>query len=196
MTMNICILMGSMRKDGNTATILRPFVEQLKSQEVNVEYIWLSDKYIESCRSCFVCQSVEGEPGCSIKDEMEQIYQSILRADCIVFATPIYSWFCTAPMKVVMDRLFCMNKFYGNTEKYYGLWEDKKCAIITTCGYEIEEGADLFEEALKRLAIHSHLDYIGMLGVRDIDGISDFQTKEVIDRAEGFALKIIDECKT
>lgn len=120
--------------------LLRPFVEQLKFQGINVEYIWLSEKNLEPCKSCFVCQSIESIPGCCIADEMDDVYKPILDADCIVFATPIYSWFCTAPMKVVMDRLFCMNKFYGNTTTHYGLLEDKKCAIITTCGNEIEKG--------------------------------------------------------
>ncbi|HCQ90202.1 MULTISPECIES: flavodoxin family protein [unclassified Clostridium] len=193
--MNICVLMGSMRKNGNTEMLIRPFVEQLKSQDVEVQYIWLCDKHIEPCKSCFVCQDIDDKPGCPIKDEMEQIYKSVLEANCIVFATPIYSWSCTAPMKVVMDRLFCMNKFYGNTKKHYGLWENKKCAIIATCGYEIESGADLFEEVLKRLSIHSHLDYLGMLTVRDINGIIDFQTEEVIENAKDFALKIYNKCE-
>ena len=193
--MNICVLMGSMRKNGNTEMLLRPFVEQLKSKDLEVQYIWLCDKHIEPCMSCFACQNTDDKPGCFIKDEMEQIYKSVLEADCIVFATSIYSWFCTAPMKVVIYRLFCMNKFYGNTKKHYGLWENKKCAIITTCGYEIKSGADLFEEALKRLATHSHLDYIGMLAVRDINGTIDFQTEEVIDNAKDFALKIYNKCK-
>ena len=187
--------MGSMRKNGNTETLVRPFVEQLKSQDVEVQYIWLYDKHIEPCKACFVCQNIDGKPGCSIKDDMVGIYKSVLEADCIVFATPIYSWFCTAPMKAVMDRLFCMNKFYGNTKEHYGLWENKKYAIITTCGNEIESGADLLEEALKRLAMHSHLDYIGMLAVRDVDGIADFQTEEVVGNAKKFALKIYNECK-
>lgn len=192
---NICILMGSMKKNGNTATLLKPFIEQLKLKGVNVQYIWLCEKHIESCRSCFVCQSTEYKPGCSIEDEMDQVYKTILEANCIVFATPIYSWFCTAPMKAVMDRLFCMNKFYGNTKTHYGLWEDKKCAVIATCGYEIENGVDLFEEAIKRLAKHSHLNYIGMLAVRDIDGITNFKTEEVIDQAKEFALNIYNACK-
>lgn len=126
---------------------------------------------------------------------MDDVYKPILDADCIVFATPIYSWFCTAPMKVVMDRLFCMNKFYGNTTTHYGLLEDKKCAIITTCGYEIEKGADLFEESLKRFSKHSHLNYLRILAVRDINGISDFETEEVIHKAKEFALSIYNAYK-
>jgi multimeric flavodoxin WrbA len=169
--------------------------EKLKDNNVTVQYIWLSDKHIEPCRSCFVCQSIECKTGCSINDEMNDIYDTILEADCIVFATPIYSWFCTAPMKVAIDRLFCMNKFYGNTKTKYGLWQDKYCAVISTCGYEIENGADLFEESIKRLAKHSHLNYIGMLAVRDINGVTDFQTNDVINNAKEFALSILKTCK-
>lgn len=193
--MNICILMGSMRKDGNTKTLLRPFIEELKDKKVTVQYIWLYDKYIEPCRSCFACQNIEGKTGCSINDEMNDIYGPILESDCIVFATPIYSWFCTAPMKAVIDRLFCMNKFYGNTKTQYGLWQGKYCAVISTCGYDIENGADLFEEAIKRLAKHSYLNYIGMLAVRDINGVEDFQTNDVINNAKEFALSILNTCK-
>ena len=193
--MNICILMGSMRKDGNTKTLLRPFIEELKDKKVTIQYIWLYDKYIEPCRSCFTCQNIEGKAGCSIDDEMDDIYGAILESDCIVFATPIYSWFCTAPMKAVIDRLFCMNKFYGNTKTQYGLWQGKYCAVVSTCGYDIENGADLFEEAIKRLAKHSSLKYIGMLAVRDINGVEDFQRNDVINNAEEFALNIFNTCK-
>ena len=193
--MNICILMGSMRKDGNTETLIKPFIKELKSNNVNVEYIWLYNKYLEPCKSCFACQNVEGKTGCSINDEMNDIYDSILKADCIVFATPIYSWFCTVPMKIVIDRLFCMNKFYGNTKTKYSLLKDKYFAIISTCGYEIEKGADLFEESIKRLANHSNLNYIGMLAKRDVNGVAYFETNDVIRSANEFALNIIKICK-
>lgn len=193
--MNICVLMGSMRKDGNTETLLYPFIEELKDRKVTVQYIWLCDKRIEPCRSCFACQNKEDITGCTINDDMNDIYSAILKADCIVFATPIYTWFCTAPMKGVIDRLFCMNKFYGRTKTQHGLWQDKYCAVITTCGYEIEAGADLFEDAIKRLAKHSHLRYIGMLAVRDINGVIDFRTNDVINNAKEFALSILDTCK-
>lgn len=193
--MNICILMGSMRKDGNTKTLLSPFIEELKDNKVTVQYIWLHDKYIESCRSCFACQNIEGKTGCSINDEMNDIYSAILESDCIVFATPIYSWFCTAPMKVVIDRLFCMNKFYGNTKTQYSLWQGKYCAVISTCGYDVENGSDLFEEAIKRLAKHSYLNYIDMLAVRDINGVEDFETNDVIKNAKEFAKSILNNCK-
>ncbi|WP_243154868.1 NAD(P)H-dependent oxidoreductase [Clostridium thermarum] len=39
--MNICILMGSIRKNGNTKTLLDPFIEELMKEKATVQYIWL-----------------------------------------------------------------------------------------------------------------------------------------------------------
>ena len=36
--MYISILMGSMRKDGNTKTLPRPFIEELKDKKITVRY--------------------------------------------------------------------------------------------------------------------------------------------------------------
>jgi len=34
--------------------------------------------------------------------------------DLLVLASPIYSWYCSPPMKAVLDRLvYGMNKYYG-----------------------------------------------------------------------------------
>ena len=73
---------------------------------------------------------------------------------------------------------------------------DKKyCALVATCGYEIENGVDLFEEAIKRLSTHSKLNYIGKLAVRDINGIIDFETDEVVKSAKKFANNILSTLK-
>ncbi len=191
--MKVSILMGSMNKNGNTSALLKPFINQLRTQGISYDYLWLKDYKFEACKSCFKCQNIDNESGCSINDEMGEIFKSILDSECVIFASPIYTWFCTVPMKIVLDRLFCMNKFYGNTQKKYSLLEGKKIAIAATCGYEIEKGADLFEEAVKRFAEHSCMDYIGMLAIRDINGISDFETKDVINLSKDFAIKIYGE---
>jgi multimeric flavodoxin WrbA len=188
-TMNICILMGSPRENGNTATLLKPFIKEIKDLGADVEYITLYDKHIEPCRACWVCQNIFEEPGCSQKDDMLMIYEAVLKADCIIFASPIYSWYCTPPMKAVLDRLvYGMNKYYGDTEGPC-LWEGKKCALITTCGYEIADGAGVFDEGLKRYSKHSRLNYLGMIGVRDCEETS-FDGEESVSLAKEFARKI------
>ncbi|WP_374991821.1 NAD(P)H-dependent oxidoreductase, partial [Acinetobacter pittii] len=66
-----------------------------------------------------------------------------------MFATPIYSWYCTAPLKAAMDRMvYAFNKIYGG-EKGPKLWSGKKLASITTSGYPPEKAMHLWDEGLK-----------------------------------------------
>ena len=49
---------------------------------------------------------------------MGEIFDAILESDMIILATPIYSWFCTPPMKALMDRLIYAGcKYYGEEKK-------------------------------------------------------------------------------
>ena len=112
--MKYTILMGSPNRAGNTAALLRPFLETNETLGVEQEVIWLYDKEILPCLGCKACQDAAGELGCVRQDDVAEIYHKILESDLIVLATPIYSWFCTAPMKALLDRLF-----YGGC-KYYG----------------------------------------------------------------------------
>ncbi|HEY8888797.1 MAG TPA: flavodoxin family protein [Clostridium sp.] len=194
--MKLCILMGSPRVNGNTVSLVEPFVDELKRQNVEVKLINLFDKSIKPCIACRICQDTANVFGCPQKDDMQYIFDSVLEADCFVLATPIYSWYCTPPMKAVLDRLvYGMNKFYGETLKKESLWENKKCAIISTCGYKIENGADLFEQGIKRYCKHSNLIYGGMISVRDKGYKVKFMNDERIDQAKTFANKIIDLLK-
>lgn len=187
--MNFCILMGSPRLNGNTAEILKPFIEELKSADASVKYITLVDKNINSCKGCYACQQVEGEYGCVQKDHMYEIVDNIIKADCIVLATPIYSWYCTAEMKAVLDRHFGLNKYYRSAKG--SLWENKSCAIIATHGYDRAYGTEPFEVGIKRFCDHSNLNYLGMFSVRDEDDIYSFQTEEAKAGAREFAKKLI-----
>ncbi len=188
--MRICILFGSLRNNSNTALLLQPFMDELKGLGTEVDILTIKDMHIEPCTACWTCQNVFEGPGCPKNDDMNKIYESVLKSDCIIFASPIYSWYCTPPMKAVMDRLvYGMNKYYGDTEGPC-LWEGKKCALVTTCGYEIEAGAGVFEEGLRRYCKHSNLHYLGKLAARDIDGKSYFKSETVVNSARDFANKV------
>lgn len=191
--MKCVILMGSPRKNGNTASLLKPFQEEFASLETKYDLIWLYDKEIQPCIACRVCQADWTKFGCQYMDDMQEIFDEILAADLIVLATPIYSWYCTAPMKALLDRLvYGMNKYYGN-EKGPALWAGKKLALITTCGYRPEKGADLFEEGVKRYCKHSQLKYMGMLAERDLGYKSVFMDVEKDAHAREFAHRLCDE---
>lgn len=188
--MKVLIMMGSPRLQGNTAELCKPFMRELEAHDCEVKYITLADKNIKPCKACYVCQNVQDAYGCVQKDDMTGIVQEIVWADCIIFATPIFSWYCPTNMKSVMDRHYGLNKYYGSATG--SLWAGKKVGIIATHGYEAAYATEPFKTGIKRLCEHSHLQYIGMYSVRDTDDLASFQTGEAIAGAKQFARKILE----
>ncbi|MBP3428908.1 MAG: flavodoxin family protein, partial [Clostridia bacterium] len=97
--MNVLVLMGSPRLHGNTAELCKPMMEEMKALGAQVRYVTLADKEIAPCLGCYACQEIEGSYGCVQKDDMYAVVDDVCWADLIVLATPIYSWYCAAPMK-------------------------------------------------------------------------------------------------
>ena len=109
-----CILLASPRKQGNTAALTAPFAAELEQLGWSCRTVWLHDLEVRPCRACRVCQQDWTVFGCPQEDDMQEIFDSVLACDLLVLATPIYSWYCTPPMKAVLDRLvYGMNKYYG-----------------------------------------------------------------------------------
>lgn len=192
--MKFCILMGSPRKSGNTQALLNPFCDELKKDNHDCETIRLYEQKIAACTACRTCQQDWSCFGCRIHDDAHTIFEKILSCDILVLATPIYSWYCTPPMKSLLDRLvYGMNKYYGE-EKGPSLWKDKKVVSVVTCGYPVEKGADLWEQGLRRYCKHSQLTYIGMLVEHDNGYKSTFMDELKKEHAIDFARKILSRC--
>lgn len=193
--MNVCILMGSPRKEGNTAALLKPFIEELEKSGAAVETHWLYDLDIRPCLACRACQKDWTIFGCAQTDDGQRLFDRLMAADLIVFATPIYSWYCTPPMKALMDRMvYGMNKYYG-AEKGPSLWAGKAVALLTTCGYRPEKGADLFEEGLRRYCKHSALRYLGSHAERHLGYGTVFMDGEKEACTRKFARDLMESVK-
>lgn len=185
--MNVCILMGSPRKNGNTAALVEPFMDELNRLGAECEIHWLYDMNLQPCLACRSCQKDWTSPSCVQADDMNLIFERVLSCDLLILATPIYSWYCTPPMKAVLDRLvYGLNKYYGD-EKGPSLWAGKSAALITTCGYPPEKGADLFETGIRRYCKHSQLKYLGMLAERHMGYDTVFMDSAKLRRAHEFA---------
>lgn len=188
--MKFCVLMGSPRENGNTAALLRPFLEECGAMGVETEVIPLYDRGVNPCLGCMTCQNVTDGPGCVQDDDFEEIFRAMAGCDVIVLATPIYAFFCTAPMKAVLDRaIYAGTKNYGSA-KGVKLLEGKRLAAIATCGYPPEKGADLWEEGLKRFCHHGGLEYMGIFCRRDRGGAEPFLNAEREQAVRDFAQAI------
>ena len=188
----ICVLLASPRKSGNTEALTMNFIEHMRKYDVNCTIYNLYNMDIRPCIACRHCQQDWSTFNCWQKDDVQEIFDSIMQSDSIILCSPIYSWYCTTQMKSLLDRLvYGMNKYYGE-EKGPSLWKGKNVAIITTCGYKVEKGADLWEEGVKRYCKHSMLNYIGMLAKRHMGYKSIFMDDEKKQSAIDFAQKILE----
>jgi multimeric flavodoxin WrbA len=157
--MKILTILGSHKKHGNTATVLKRF-EDLIAPLHSVERINLADYTMHGCLGCGVCQGKIDEPGCVQKDDTMTIIDRILAADVVVYATPLYAWSFSAPMKALMDRQYCLTKWHEN-QLAQALLAGKPTALLVTCAGPIEENADLIQVAFDRIMNYTHSHGVG-----------------------------------
>ena len=143
--------------------------------------------------ACRACQTDWTVFGCPQQDDMQTTFDRVLACDLLVLATPIYSWYCTPPMKAALDRLvYGMNKVYGK-ERGPSLWAGKALALLMTCGYRPEQGCDLFEEGMRRYCEHSGLRYLGSHAERHLGYGVPFMDADKEARTRTFSLDLLTE---
>ena len=190
--MKICCLKGSPRKNGNTNALVKKALDSFLEEGCSVESFDLYGMDLRPCLACRGCQKDWTVVNCVQEDDMAGILEAVMACDLLLLATPIYSWYCTAPMKAALDRMvYALNMYYGD-ERGPSLWKGKRVALITTCGYRPEKGADLFEEGMKRYCKHSQLEYTGMLCERHLGYNVPFMDDGKKERAVSFAKKLIN----
>lgn len=98
-------------------------------------------------------------PGCVLKDDMLALFDRMIAADVIIYASPLYCWGYTAQIKPLIDRQYCLVKNYG-TPQYKSFLQDKHMALLVTAGDIIKDNADLIPLAFQR-----ECDYTGSIAV-------------------------------
>ena len=96
---------GSPKMDkGNTALILAPFLDGLRDAGAEVELLYTSKLNIHPCQGDFNCWLKT--PGkCHQQDDMQLVHPKLREADLWIFASPVYAWGITGPLKNLMDRI-------------------------------------------------------------------------------------------
>ena len=192
--MKCCVLFASPRgEQSNTRALMTEFLEAWHAAGHTSVVHSLYDLTIRPCLACRGCQQDWSGPNCVIDDDMTEIFADILSCDLLLLASPIYNWYCTAPLKAAMDRcIYALCNYYGE-ERGPSLWEGKAVAAITTCGYQVEKGADVWQEGLRRSCKHAHLRWLGLYGERHRSYREPFMDAEKAQRARDFARQIMTQ---
>ena len=93
---------GSVRKDGNTAILIKAVFDELEKEGIETELVQLSDKEIKGCMGCFACKQ---KKQCIIKDDFfNECFNKIVNADGIILGSPVYSADISSKMKAFLER--------------------------------------------------------------------------------------------
>ncbi|MGD9107301.1 MAG: flavodoxin family protein [Desulfobacterales bacterium] len=141
--MKIITIFGSPRKKGNTAKVLSMFEGNVERKH-EVERINIAQYKVGGCLGCLKCQERKGEPGCAQNDDALTIFDKMIQADAIVYASPLYCWSFTSQIKPLIDRHFCLVTGYG-TPDHNSLIGGKPAALLVTCAGPIEGNCDAIQ---------------------------------------------------
>lgn len=150
--MKVLALIGSPRKGSNTDILVDKVLEGCKEKGFTAEKLYLYDLNISACTDCRLCKSDNYE--CAIKDDMQQIYPSMVEADILIFGTPVYWYGPTGKMKLLIDRM-CL---FIASKKMQG----KKGVLVVPS----EEGPKACKALLEMFRMS--FDYLGMEFVNSI----------------------------
>ncbi|MCJ7654757.1 MAG: flavodoxin family protein [Dehalococcoidia bacterium] len=112
-TKKVLVILGSPRRRGNSSTLAARISRGAKSAGAEVETLFLQALKISPCRGCDTCQKPDNK-GCAIKDDMQEIYPKLIRADAWVIASPVYWFTMSAQTKIFMDRCYALPAYTKN----------------------------------------------------------------------------------
>ena len=157
---------GSPRKDkGNTAMILKPFIEGMTEAGAEVEVYYTRNLKLKPCTGEFQCwYETPGE--CYIKDDMQKLYPTLKSADILILATPVYAPL-PGEIQIFINRLVplilpLLETREGRTRAR--LRDDvklRKVVFVGTGGWWEKENLDTVVRIVKELAEVMSIEFTG-----------------------------------
>ena len=175
----IVVLVGSMRKGGNTDLLAQSFADVASKNNI-VELVSVADYNINPCVGCNSCFTREGNQ-CFQNDDMPAIYDKLRNADIVVVASPVYFYGISAQLKAVIDRL--------HTPMRNG-FRIKTLALLLVGAATLPELFDPIKLQYQLILNFFHLEDAGMILVRGVKDKGDIKKTEALKEAYTLGLSI------
>jgi multimeric flavodoxin WrbA len=166
----IVIISTSLRPSSNSNALAEQFAEGAKAAGNEVEFISLRGKEIKFCIGCLSCQKTGS---CVFKDDVPAIMDSVLNADVVCWATPIYYYEMSGQMKTLIDR---MNAMYPKDYRFREIY------LLTTATEDeeytpkgAEKGLQGWIDCFEKASLKGHLFCGGVTSPCDITGNNKLQ---------------------
>jgi multimeric flavodoxin WrbA len=124
---------SSPRAEGNSDLLLREALAGAESAGAAVEYLSLRGAKIGPCIECNACYR---EGACVVRDGYQEVFEKLLAADRLVFATPIFFMGVCAQAKLLVDRCQCLwaRKYILKQPLYEDGPRDRRAMVIAVGG--------------------------------------------------------------
>jgi len=178
--MKVLGIVGSRRKNGNTAYMVQEALNEIKSKEVETEMIFLGDY---SIRGCIGCEGCKNTYKCVILDDMQKIYPLILNSDAIVLGSPTYFYNITSDMKAFIERLYCFQIFAEDDRSVWSSINEvlggKYAVVIAICEQNDEKDMGFTPEAMSK-----PLESLGYRVVETVKILKSFKKGDVLQNQD------------
>ena len=117
--MKILGICGSPDKNGGSAQLLHAALKGAKKEGAETEFVSVYDGEIKPCKGCIQDEEPDCKYPCVFEDFGKTLLEKIYSADGIIFSTPIY-WFApSGPLKLLIDRMTCLENMVAFGEPSY-----------------------------------------------------------------------------
>jgi NAD(P)H-dependent FMN reductase len=99
--MKVMGIFGSPRRQGNSDTLMKAFLQGAAEAGALIEEIFLRELKISPCLEIYHCFK---DGTCPIKDDMRGVYDKLLEADVVALASPVFFYSVSAQAKAMIDR--------------------------------------------------------------------------------------------
>ncbi|WP_292519287.1 flavodoxin family protein [Methanoculleus sp.] len=104
--MNVLGISGSMRRNGNTATLVTTILDRVREAGIKTEYLTLADMDIRPCTGCEACREAKW---CAIEDDdWADVAQKMIDCEVLVLGAPTYYYDINGQTKNLIDRTYSL----------------------------------------------------------------------------------------
>ena len=178
MKKNVLGISTSPRLNGNSDLLLKKALSGAESAGANVEYLSLNDYKINPCIECNACYK---RGRCVVRDDYHQVLEKLIKADRLIFATPVFFMSVCAQAKMLIDRGQCLwaeKYILGNDNKpvYHPaeepselLTQDRRAMVIAVGGSKSKKQFECIRWTFKTYLDGLRVNYVSGLFVGRVD---------------------------
>jgi multimeric flavodoxin WrbA len=164
----------SPKTDGSSSRISDAFLDGAMGLSTNIIRLHRVSKFkaIQDCHRCLDCKKT---CRCSIVDDLQPVLDDIVKADCVVFSTPVYFDSPCALYKMVEDRMYSFLDDNMNST----LPKGKKALLIVTSFYPDTDLPEIAGKLAKNLELIG-FEIMGVITYCDYKGTQPVDNNPIL----------------